>query len=282
MYLDFECPLELRGYELLHDDHGNVRAYLRLYNLASRRIANFEAIVIWRDEKGERTSSMPFVADQLRASARTEFTLSLSTGEFPQAAALRLRFTVIRFEDGSPDWTGDESRMRHVRLPESPSGRALNALVASAGADARFFPVRRHGYWICVCGRPNPYHAEKCVRCHRGRDVVLKNLTPSRVLSKNPPVLPGLLAPDPVSTVDIPLMQKKARSSVPSGQLRTLYQHYLRQRNLLIRRTITMLVIAALVALSAYVGPHLIHEWQRSREFVVPVKSAATPVPSKN
>lgn len=287
VYLDFDCPLELRGYELLHDDRGKVRAYLRLMNLAGRRVADFEAVIAWYGDGGE-CKKMPFTADQLRASARAEFTLSLSTDQCPQAKHVEIRFARIRFEDGSPDWTGEEADMRRIELPEPPDGKSLNALVAAAGADARYFPEKHADYWLCVCGRPNPRGAEQCARCRRGRDVVLKNLTRKSVLSDAPPVLPGLLSPEPMPEPDLSLFARPAPPASAGERVRAraaleedaLRKKFLRQRSLILRRTVTMLVIAALIALIGLAIPYLKYQQQRAREIVPPVKAQVTAAPA--
>ena len=43
MIVDLSCPIELRGYELLMDDNGHTRAYIRLFNLSERAVVAYSA-----------------------------------------------------------------------------------------------------------------------------------------------------------------------------------------------------------------------------------------------
>jgi len=198
LIIDLSCPLEIKGYEILRDDGDNVRAYIELFNLMDKRVSQFDAVARWIATEYDEYDEMPFFADQLRASARTVFNISISKQNMPQADQLEIYFMRICFEDGSPDWLGDPDRLIDIDLNEEIEGRTLNVLMSLAGRDVVRFPRRTQDYWICVCGHVNAIALDQCRRCRRGRDIVLTSLAREAILLDKAPQLPEILMPDPI------------------------------------------------------------------------------------
>lgn len=246
MKIDLTCPIEIRGYELICDDRGCVRAYITLNNLSPHAIGRFDAIVCWANSQSGQSAAHPVRAELPDADGRTTFRFSLSTDTVAEADMLELHFTRVRFADGESDWIGGQSEMIDLtELPEIP-GSELRMLNAAAGDDAVRFPEKHEKYWICVCGRPNFRHQTVCSRCLRDRSDVLRNLTRNAVVN-------GIQPPDR------PAGNEAARRSARQefiNDLRGKCQLFRRQRDILVRRTITMGVIIALLLGAAAVGDY--------------------------
>lgn len=242
MRIDLHCPVETRGYELTRDDRGKTRAYVRLFNLSGRRVRRLEGQVHFEGPEGEQ--SLPLAQD-VDAAPRQMFTLALAlpgSGE-----GLWLSFTKLRFEDGRADWIGHPSRLIQIPDMPAPDGRELNRLMAVAGRDAVCFPRRTGAYWVCVCGRPNAYRRQRCARCGRQRDQVLTRCSMAQVMEEQPLRTPS------GDAIELPLMAPPpAQAPGEDSPIQRLHRRFLRQRSMLLRRTLTMLVIALLLLLAAW------------------------------
>lgn len=250
MKIDLTCPIEIRGYELICDDRGCARAYITLSNLAPHAIARFDAIVCWANSQNGHSAAHPFRADRLEADARSEFRLSLSTESVPEADTLEIHFTRVHFADGHADWIGGQAEWVEIsELPEI-SGVEKRMLHIAAGEDAVRFPEKHEKHWVCVCGRANFRHQHTCARCLRDRTDVLRNLNRNAVLSGKQPEEPSQR-----------IEPKRPTAEDRINELRSRFQLFRRQRNILVRRTITMgVVVLMLLSIS------LISDYQQSVE----------------
>ena len=222
MKLDLSCPIEVRGYSL-RSGNGCAEAAVRLYNLSARQIASFEAVAKWHDSASDRSLATPFTIERLHAGGEKAFKVDLNTALLPDADALELLFTRVRFEDGSPDWRSGSGPFVELKPLPAIDSETLALLRSEAGPDAVCFPEQRAQIWRCVCGRLNPNDAEHCARCRRIRTIAL---------SFTPDSLPS----EPAQPADV------------KDELAALQSDYLRQRKRLLRRT--MLAAIAMLALT--------------------------------
>lgn len=222
MKLDLSCPIEVRGYSMRRGD-GCAEATVRLYNLSDRRIAAFEAVAKWHDSTSGRSLATPFVAERLRVGGENGFKVDLTTDRLPDADALDLLFTRVRFEDGSPDWRCGDGPFAELEPLPAIDAETLDLLRSEAGSDAVCFPEQRAQIWRCICGRLNPNAAGQCARCHRVRAIAL-GFTPDS------------------------LHDSAKQSAAVADDLAALHADYLRQRKRLFRRT--MLASVAVLALT--------------------------------
>ena len=175
MLIDLSCPIELRGYELLHDDTGVTRARIDLFNVSDNTICAYAGVVRWsRDETGEARNDSIRV-DQLDLEEGTAFKLSLSTNQLRYADRVEIYFTSVDFYD-APTWQPDDSDMVDVGEQKQLEGAELTRLQEAAGDDALMYPQTQDEFWRCVCGRINPLSLDTCVRCRRERQYVLGEL----------------------------------------------------------------------------------------------------------
>ncbi|MGJ4850862.1 hypothetical protein ACH6CV_11470 [Bacillota bacterium Meth-B3] len=240
MLIDLHCPVEYLGHEFTRDDRGNLRAYLKLNNLSQQVVERLDAVAVFEDGAGRRAET-PFSMEGLSVPPRSAFSAMVSTDELPGATRLNVTFTRVILEGNGPVWMYNPTRLAEVPDLPSPDGRELNRLLAAAGSDAVVFPYQTLKLWVCVCGRANPYRRRACRRCGRGRDRVLNDFDMARLMARRAPSVPA-------AKIDMPLFEDGARA--PEGDAYTR-RRFLRERSMLIRRTITMLVIALLMALGA-------------------------------
>ena len=222
MKLDLSCPIEVRGYSL-RSGNGCAEAAVRLYNLSARQIASFEAVAKWHDSASDRSLATPFTIERLHAGGEKAFKVDLNTALLPDADALELLFTRVRFEDGSPDWRSGSGPFVELKPLPAIDSETLALLRSEAGPDAVCFPEQRAQIWRCICGRLNPNAAGQCARCHRVRAIAL-GFTPDS------------------------LHDSAKQSAAVADDLAALHADYLRQRKRLFRRT--MLASVAVLALT--------------------------------
>ena len=175
MIIDLSCPIELRGYELLHDDKGVTRARIDFFNVSDETITEYSGIVRWSRDLSDAGINDPIQVDNLEIKGGTEFQLALSTSQLRYADRLELYFTQVRFTN-APVWKPDDSDLVDIGEQHSLKGRELKRLKEIAGEDAVMYPETQDQFWRCVCGRINPLQAEECARCRRERGYVLSEL----------------------------------------------------------------------------------------------------------
>ncbi len=266
MQLDLSCPVELVGYDLTHDGHG-ARGFVHLTNLSDKPVTGFEAVITWQGEGGDM--DIPLASGAILAPPHAGFVLPIETDPAPSGQWTGLSFVRIDFE-GAPSWHGNPKRFSDVTMPEKPSPRELEALKRVAGPDAAVRPVRAKDYWVCACGRANLLRSYGCDRCGRSRRSCL------RLSAQLSEAFKDREAPKNEKAV----AAKKKPASQPAFSHKTLRARYLRQKSLLIRRTVTMLTAAILITLIAVTWTWLADMQRRAREIVPPTRIEETERPS--
>lgn len=172
MIVDLSCPIELRGYELLMDDNGHTRAYIRLFNLSEHAVVAYSATTRWYNGLTRADVTENITVDEMLVKPRSGFKLVHSLVDFLNADHVEMYFTSVTFEDGTV-WKPEDGDL--VEIGEQPvlRGEALDRLRAAAGDDAVQYPQTQKNFWRCVCGRINLLTSETCVRCGRDQREVL-------------------------------------------------------------------------------------------------------------
>jgi hypothetical protein len=272
LQLDLGCPVELLGYDLTHDERG-VRGFVRLYNLSDKPVSGFEAVITWQGTGG--SVDIPLSSGLISAAPHESFVLPLEAEIAPNGHWSGLCFVQVDF-DGAPPWKGNPKHLIEVELPEKPSSRELEALKRVAGPDAAVRPFESKDYWVCACGRANPGKSPGCDRCGRSRRDCLRL---SRQLSE---AFKSELSDDPAQEPvgkPRPTLSERDQSGAPAFH-KALHRRYLRQKNMLIRRTVTMLTAAALIGLIALTWTWLIGMQQRAKDIVPPTRIDETSIPA--
>lgn len=107
-------------------------------------------------EQGERRYAGVFVPEHVDGTVRVEASVEK-----------------VWFKDGTV-WRREERNVREYTPNALPVGRELDRLRAVAGADAVGYARGEDVLWMCVCGRANPVGEEKCFKCGREREQVLR------------------------------------------------------------------------------------------------------------
>ena len=175
MIIDLSSPNELRGYELMHDDAGAVRAYIDLFNVTDDTVSGYNATVRWiRDETKEESGDYVSV-DRIAIPGGGLFRLVLSNSAIRFADRFEMYFSRVSFENGSV-WEPKDGDLVDVTEFNPLEDEQLDRLIEAAGVDAVTYPETQDNFWRCVCGRINPLESELCARCRRERNYVLTEL----------------------------------------------------------------------------------------------------------
>lgn len=176
MIIDLSSPIEFRGYELLSDDNGTTRSYLKLYNITDRTITGYSATVRWSKDSVEDGATDHIDVDGIAIPGSTHFELML-TSSCAGADRIELYFAGVNFEDGGK-WTPKDGALVDVGEQPVLTGKDAQILRETAGEDAIMYPQTQDKFWRCVCGRINLLTESECRRCRRDRGYVLKELNP--------------------------------------------------------------------------------------------------------
>lgn len=179
MIIDLSCPIEMRGYELLHDDTGAVRAYIDLFNLGDKTLSAYSVTVRWSRDGTQDYTSENLTVDGIAIPDGGSFQLMLSSSLVPFADRLELYFTRAEFaeiDNSKSVWQPRDGDLVDVGEQKMLSGAELERLREAAGEDAVMYPETQDRFWRCVCGRINALKSDECARCRREREYVLGEL----------------------------------------------------------------------------------------------------------
>lgn len=84
MIVDLSCPIELRGYELLMDDNGHTRAYIRLFNLSERAVVAYSATTRWYNGLTRADVTENITVDEMLVKPRSGFQAGAFAGGFSE------------------------------------------------------------------------------------------------------------------------------------------------------------------------------------------------------
>ena len=175
MIIDLSCPVEMRGYELLHDDLGRARAYIDLSNVSDHTLSAYRATARWSKDGTDQAQNDYVSVDSLEIAPGDNFRLMLSASAPLFADRLDMYFSDCEFTDAEP-WRAEKGDLVDVGETHALQGRELKRLKKRAGDDAIIYPETQDRFWRCVCGRINPLDEAECARCRRSRETVLKEL----------------------------------------------------------------------------------------------------------
>ncbi|MBQ1257051.1 MAG: hypothetical protein IIW08_02665 [Clostridia bacterium] len=181
MIVDLSCPIELRSYELLSDDFGNIRAYIRLHNLTNKKIVGYAATINWYNAITRARITENIAVDECGIEPEDGFKLVHSTQNLAKIDHVEMYFSSVTFDDGT-EWKPGSGDLIEIGEQQELTGARLDRLRELAGEDAVQYPQVQKEYWRCVCGRINYLKDEKCVRCRRDRNRVLKQFNQRAVM----------------------------------------------------------------------------------------------------
>lgn len=228
MIIDLSCPIELRGYELLNDDNGSVRAYIRLFNLSDKHITAYSATVSWFNALTRARVTESISVDECVIEPESMFKLIHSTKNIARIDHVEMYFASVVFEDGTA-WQPFDGDLIDIGEQKRLAGAELDRLKAVAGADAVQYPQVQKEYWRCVCGRVNLLSQDACARCKRDRNEVLKKLNEKAV-----------------NAADVP--------GGKSAEVKIHRSVYKKEEKHPVRTLLKVLLVILLIAAAAYLG----------------------------
>lgn len=171
--MDLSCPIELRRYELLSDDFGNIRAYIHLNNLSKKRITGYSCAISWYNAITRARITENIEVDMCAYDAGSQFKLVHSTANVAKIDHVEMYFSRVTFDDET-EWKSGNGDLVEIGEQKLLKGAKLDRLREIAGEDAVQYPEIQKEYWRCVCGRINLLTDDECARCQRDRNNVLK------------------------------------------------------------------------------------------------------------
>lgn len=178
MKSDLTCPVEITKVNVRRETEDNkegeqIVCLIEFFNLSQKAVDSLQMNIICFDAEDTRLGGR-----LVRAAAAGEGRAHFSGTFMPEHVdgAVRVEASVekVWYRDGVI-WRREERNVREYTPNALPEGRELDRLRDVAGADAAGYAREDDIVWMCVCGRANRTSDDKCLRCERARDQVLRD-----------------------------------------------------------------------------------------------------------
>ncbi len=174
MLIDLSCPVENQG-TVVKTNTETKEPYLllKLFNLSEKNISAVTFRVLAYDANGTEIGVIPAEFSDLSAQPKSYFAenKAVSLEGLENAKHFVVQVENATFEDGT-EYTLSEENIVEVDEKNATIDDAL--LLREIAEEAVCFASEHEKYWRCVCGRSNIPEAEKCARCARNKEDVLK------------------------------------------------------------------------------------------------------------
>jgi len=236
MKIDLTCPVELWQYTTPTQEHPECGFVLN--NLSDKVVISVQTTLVCYAEDGELLFRQVERVQGLHAGAGERFNFTLLTSQWEGVKTIDLVIEKVWFDD-TTIWRRGSAPLKEYRSNALPPGRKLDRLRFVAGADAVGYPQEQENVWVCVCGRANDLHNDRCCRCERKRETVFAACSQANV--------------EQLNAVHDQMMDDTARAALEEAsrltEEREKNKHRLSRKARVFRRvTILTLVAAALVA----------------------------------
>ncbi|MBP3657182.1 MAG: hypothetical protein J6K32_10865 [Clostridia bacterium] len=180
MKSDLTCPVEVvsvrigrEKYEENGADKEQLVCVIEFFNLSDKLIDSVQMNIICFAADGSRVGGR-LVRSAVEGEARARFSAPFMPEHVDGTERVEASVEKVWFKDGMV-WRREERNVREYTPNTLPEGRELDRLRAAAGADAVGYAREDDIVWMCVCGRANRTSDEKCRRCERERQQVLRD-----------------------------------------------------------------------------------------------------------
>ncbi len=176
MKSDLTCPVEIVSVQVKEQEGGSkgqIVCLIDFFNLSTKVIDSLQMNIICFDAKGERLGGR-LVRSAVMAEGRKHFSGSFAPEHVDGAVRVEAAVEKVWYQDGVL-WRREERNVREYTPNALPQGRELDRLKAVAGEDAAGYAREDDIVWMCVCGRANRTSDDKCLRCEREREQVLRD-----------------------------------------------------------------------------------------------------------
>lgn len=169
MKIDLTCPVELWQYTTPTENSPDCTFVLN--NLSDKVVISIQTTLICYGE-GEKLLFRQVERMQgLSVGAGERFSVSLLPSQWEGVKTIDLVIEKVWFDDATI-WRRGSAALTEYQPNTMAPGRKLDQLRFVAGPDAVGYPQEQSRVWLCVCGRANDLHSDRCCRCERRRDSV--------------------------------------------------------------------------------------------------------------
>lgn len=178
MKSDLTCPVEVVSVRIGQESEesgskGQLVCVIEFFNLSEKVIDSLQMNIVGYDGEGGRIGGR-LVRAAARGEARARFSGAFLPDRLEGAERVEASVEKVWFQDGVV-WRREERNVREFTPNALPEGRELDRLRAVAGPDAAGYAREDDIVWMCVCGRANRTSDDRCRRCERQREQVLKD-----------------------------------------------------------------------------------------------------------
>lgn len=171
MKIDLTAPVELWDTQLPTRDYP--ACALKLYNLTDMLMISVEVTLLLLDQHGEEQSRVLYRAHDLHGEPGKTFRMAVPLQARQLPDTCEVVFEKVWYENGTV-WRRTRNSTLSFTSNVLPKGRDLDMLRLVAGETAVGFPEEQENGWVCVCGRPNAYETDACIRCQRKHQDVMQ------------------------------------------------------------------------------------------------------------
>ncbi|MCI6375511.1 MAG: soluble NSF attachment family protein [Clostridiales bacterium] len=186
MKSDLTCPVEVVSVRIRQETPAQDGAektpllcVIEFFNLSEKVIDSIQMNIICYDAQDARIGGR-LVRATARGEGRARFSGAFAPDRVEGVARVDASVEKVWFQDGVV-WRREERNVREYTPNALPEGRELDRLRAVAGPDAAGYAREDDIVWMCVCGRANPTSDDRCRRCQREREAVLRDYSFSAI-----------------------------------------------------------------------------------------------------
>ncbi len=182
MKSDLTCPVEITCVQVEQregEHQGQIVCLIDFFNLSAKVVDSLQMNIICFDAQGERLGGR-LVRAAAMAQPRENFSGAFAPEHVDGAVRVEASVEKVWFQDGVL-WRREDRNVREYTPNALPQGRELDRLKTVAGEDAAGYAREDDIVWMCVCGRANRTSDDKCLRCEREREQVLREYSFSAI-----------------------------------------------------------------------------------------------------
>ncbi|MEA4929617.1 MAG: hypothetical protein VB104_13205 [Candidatus Limiplasma sp.] len=169
MKIDLTCPVELWQYTTPAES--NPVCTFMLNNLSDKVVTSVQTTLVCYGAGEQLLFRQVERVQGLSAGAGERFSLTIAPSQWEAVTTVDLVIEKVWFDDATI-WRRGSAALTEYESNALPAGRRLDQLRFVAGPDAVGYPEWQRRVWVCVCGRANDLHNDRCCRCERRRDTV--------------------------------------------------------------------------------------------------------------
>ncbi|MBR5560646.1 MAG: hypothetical protein IKU73_04460 [Clostridia bacterium] len=178
MKSDLTCPVEITKVTVKREmrdtkESEQIVCLIEFFNLSEKVIDSLQMNIICFDAAGTRLGGR-LVRSAVKGEPRGNFSGSFMPERVDGAVRVEAAVEKVWYADGVV-WRREDRNVREYTPNTLSEGRELDRLRAVAGPDAAGYAREDDIVWLCVCGRANRTSDDKCIRCEREREQVLRD-----------------------------------------------------------------------------------------------------------